>query len=217
MLSGLLAVACGLLRREKEVPHPHCLSPDIFDAAFNMDIDKGPDMPKEATGLPQVGDEVEMFSRYAHKWFPAFVEARSPSAPFITTRLKGNSAVDNMVAEDEIRPMRRLDAARRVSHDIGYPAYDADNIKHLRECDGCPECAGVGAYYYECVCGWTTHCTTQGDICPHCKRPSSCSRPLASEPTLVPDPVDRRDGLVPLPPIMVVGRHPRKRKKGGRR
>ena len=61
--------------------------------------------------------------------------------------IKGNIAVDENVSESEIRPIQRLAAARREHPDSSYKAYDRDNAKHLQECDGCPECEGLGKYY----------------------------------------------------------------------
>lgn len=106
---------------------------------------------------PEVGDEVEMWSRYTEKWFPAVVDARSPSRgggwPLLTVRIKGNAAADTGVAKSEIRPLdgaARLAAARREYPAAFYDLYDDDNIRHMRECGGCPDCEGLGEYYREC-------------------------------------------------------------------
>ena len=123
-------------------------------------------MPQAAgTGYwpPRTGDEVEMWSRFSDAWYPAIILAHSDSPteawPLITARLKGNRAVDERVQESEIRPMRRLAAARREHPDCFYLAYDTDNIKHLQECARCPECEGVREHYDICTCGRPHHRT----------------------------------------------------------
>lgn len=109
---------------------------------------------------PEAGDDIEKLSRYVDCWFPAVVTARSSSGggwPSITVRIRGNAegAVTTDVLESEIRPIQRLAAAQRKPADgalDAYDAYDRDNIRHLLECGGCPECDGLGAYYRECAC-----------------------------------------------------------------
>lgn len=111
--------------------------------------------------FPSPGDEVEAWSAHASAWFPAVVVATSdnPWAP-VVVRLKGNaSSVHDRLRRDLVRPLRRLAGARReCGPDVDYSAYDRDNIRHIEECTGCRECAGVGRYYAHCrKCGRTKH------------------------------------------------------------
>lgn len=106
---------------------------------------------------PKAGDEVEMWSRFTDAWFPAVVDARSEAAgggwPVLTVRLKGNGVGDTGVAKSEIRPLdgaARLAAARREHPAAFYYSYDNDNVRHMQECGGCPDCEGLGEYYREC-------------------------------------------------------------------
>lgn len=131
------------------------------------------DKPSPRCWPPEAGDDVEMWSRYTNAWFPAVVTARSETGgwPSLDVRLKGNGVGDSDVKESEIRPVRRLDAARREHPDCAYEAYDADNAKHLRECNGCLDCEGLSEHYRECACGNGRRLHVGNGACSVCETP----------------------------------------------
>lgn len=129
---------------------------------------------------PDVGDDVEQLSHHIDCWFPAVITARSPSGypwPHLTVRIRGNAAgtATTDVLPLQIRPIQRLAAAQRQPTDAGcdaYDAYDRDNIRHLQECVGCPECDGLDKYYRECACKRRIHRHDSCIVCGWPNRPT---------------------------------------------
>lgn len=162
LLTGIVAAALrGVCRRTNEGPKFDVAAWPIpkFDIDLPTVVPTTHSWPCLRPFWPNPGDEVEAWSAYTSAWFPAVVVASSdnPWEP-VVVRLKGNAPHDKL-RRDLVRPLRRLAAARReCGPDIDYSAYDRDNIRHIEECTGCRECAGVGRYYAHCrKCGRTKH------------------------------------------------------------
>ena len=135
---------------------------------------------------PRVGDKVEMFSRWTHKWFPAVVESAGPDEggwpSGMTVRVLGNGVGEDDVRDEELRPIDWLAAARRDT--VYYPedlpawsAFDRHMTKHMETCGGCPECDGMDEHYPACPdCGDRRH-RSEDDPCICGRYPWMRSRP----------------------------------------